>query len=88
MMQILTYIYSAIGIIGMIFTLVDRYKKRFKEENNMSYQIANIIKTLKEQDKDISKIEQEQDKQNISMAELHTKLDMLCKSSNIDKNKK
>jgi hypothetical protein len=87
-MQILTYIYSAIGIIGMIFTLVDRYKKRFKEENNMSYQIANIIKTLKEQDKDISKIEQEQDKQNISMAELHTKLDMLCKSSNIDKNKK
>ena len=84
-MQLLTYIYSAIGIIGMIYTFMDRYKKEFKEKNTISYQIADIIKTLKEDNDSISKIEQEQDKQNISIAELDTKLDMICKSSNIDK---
>ena len=36
----------------------------------------------------VSKIEQEQDKQNISITELHTKMDLICKASNISNEKR
>jgi len=90
-MQLLTYIYSALGIIGMVYTLIDRYRNKLKKENNINYQLIDINKTLKEheeKDKDIKdsilKIEQEQDKQNISIAELHIKMDLICKASNVE----
>lgn len=90
-MQLLTYIYSALGIIGMVYTLIDRYRNKLKKENNINYQLIDINKTLKEheeKDKDIKdsilKIEQEQDKQNINIAELHIKMDLICKASNVE----
>lgn len=90
--DIFNFIYPLIGIIAGLYGLKKSYDSKKKEENAISFQIAMINQTLRtheEQDKEtkesISKIEQEQDKQNISISEMHTKLDILCKASNIDK---
>lgn len=89
---IITYL---IGIITGIVTFVKYNKKKQQYQDKIGYQIADVNKTLKNheiEDKEIKnsidKIEQEQENQNIKIAELHTKMDLICKASNIDKNNK
>jgi uncharacterized membrane-anchored protein YhcB (DUF1043 family) len=89
---IITYL---IGIITGIYSFIKYNKNKQKEEDKISYQIKDINDTLKNhetEDKEIkesiNKIEQEQENQNIKIAELHTKMDLICKASNIEENDK
>lgn len=92
---IITYL---IGIITGVITFVKYNKKKQQYQDKIGYQIADVNKTLKNHEKEdkeiknsINKIEQEQENQNIKIAELHTKMDLICKASNvedIDKNNK
>ena len=95
---IIGILYSTIGLISGGFAVREHLKKIKEDENNkqkledkIGYQIKDINDTLKNheiEDKEMKefmkKIEQEQENQNIKIAELHTKMDLICKASNIN----
>lgn len=86
--DIFNFLYPLIGIITGFIGLKALYDKKRAEKNEISYELKELKEAFNnhiEQDdmirQNIEKIEQEQDKQNIVITRLDTKLDVLCKAT-------